>query len=742
MMEPDHCDDDGLLPAGAQNLKPKPLSPTPSAWASQNGPRSTESAAASYGETYEVPIHDDATDRPPNVRTPRTTTRSRSSKSKGTSTLDNDSHSEIWNGSVKEMSIPDRIASTALAGTVEFLKQVGGVTLSTTGALVAPPLHITRTVLLPNLFAALKDFVASHSPARLKDWFRIFSSSIYHIFNTLQNTETGHVFSNRLLLVLIDILDCLSADTTRQLLLDTMSCLVKFFEVLQTPSFQSYCEQLAIAGNRLIDALSNGRNKLLLHDLQQAAVSAGELLADPATTVALAEVTAYLCYALEMEDQQIQIDERQHGSKDSKSTRARNPRRKERDGYQRAAVVNRETLDTGFTVEEVLLSSLGVPQVDPLCREGVAVPSSILVEPQNLSSSIRNHCDDSLDPLVLPRPAPLQFHERARSDVHVQVLREGIHHRAMHLSAESNDRTAIMHSANASVQPNPFDETTSPLESLVIAEKLTVDVEELGVVYTVDENNDNSVVEKNAPPRRKRTFVKASLYDDEPEEERTEQEGDAMHRFSQLHPDRQVRKEGESANEHFYRILDEILAQKRNEAVENIIATEIAAGTDVKNRGSLRVRGEVPANGGTIKERLLALRSKKMKTSGNGMKRDALRTNPMILKTKEKRFILAAIATVVLLLSFWFGMGCYGIFSLFQRSVYLPPLSFGSAGPAAARQPATQPQEVVIRVVKEVVHVNAEGTVMGKGPWKPKPGGSEEPVDFQKVAECVAAVYN
>jgi hypothetical protein len=347
-MEPDQSGDDALPPTVAQNLASQPPSTTPSAWASQDGLRSTGSAAASYGETYEIPIHDDSADRPPNARTPRTTTRSRSSKA--TTTLDNDSHSEIWNGSVKEMSIPDRIASTALAGTVEFLKQVGGVTLSTTGALVAPPLHITRTVLLPNLFAAFKDFIASQSPTRLKDWFRIFSSSIYHIFNTLQNTETGHVFSNRLVLVLIDFLDCLSADTTRQLLLDTMSCMVKFFEILETPSFQSYCEQLAIAGNRLIDALSNGRNKLLLHDLQQAAKSAGELLADPATTVALAEVTAYLCYALEMEDQQIQIDERQHGSKESQSTRARNPRRKERDTYQRAAVVNRETLDTGFTV--------------------------------------------------------------------------------------------------------------------------------------------------------------------------------------------------------------------------------------------------------------------------------------------------------------------------------------------------------------------------------------------------------
>jgi hypothetical protein len=403
--------------------------------------------------SYQVPIRDAAAPRTP--ATPHR--RSRSSRN-DTTTIS--SQGQPVQQPV-QLSLQDRLTATALAGTLELLKQVGGVTLSTTGALVAPPLHVTRTILLPHLWAAAKDYLTTASPVRLKDWFRIFSSSIYHVIHTLEHTETGHAFRSRLLIVLADLVECLAADTTRQCLLDGMSAVVKWSEAVHTPEFKAFLEQLAVTGCRWLDAASNGRNKLLLHNLQQAAWSACALLADPATTTALAEVTAYLCYALEMEQHQ------QHAERTTTattigggSTTSANRLRQERNQYQRA-LIDKDTLDAGRTVEEVILSSLG--GVPPFSQAGggddgtsSSVPHSIVCdvhasaaaaaatvdrmanntantgsnpEWDQGSSSIRqqkveekmqqNNDDDGTS------VASQEWHERARNDVNVPFLREG-----------------------------------------------------------------------------------------------------------------------------------------------------------------------------------------------------------------------------------------------------------------------------------------------------------------------------
>jgi hypothetical protein len=118
------------------------------------------------------------------------------------------------------------------AGAVDVLKMTGGVALSTTGKLVAPPIQMTR-MLLPGLMAAIIDSFDKSAPERLKDWVRIFSSSIYHLVTVLKNTEQGHIFRSRLGKVGGDLRDLASSDIALQAIVDTMSTTVKFTEALQ-----------------------------------------------------------------------------------------------------------------------------------------------------------------------------------------------------------------------------------------------------------------------------------------------------------------------------------------------------------------------------------------------------------------------------------------------------------------------------------------------------------------------------
>ena len=753
-----------------------------SAWAnipSSEDHISVDGSSCDGQRSYEVPIHDPENNTnhtakqqssQPNtsrIRYRAGSVESRKPKKSGSSSRgsrpsstydDHDStmaggSENVWETTLNtprtELSIQERIANTAISGTIELLKQVGGVTVSATGALVAPPLHITRTVLLPSLFAALKDFIASNSPVRVKDWFRIFSTSIYHMFNTLQNTEAGLDFSNRMVMIMIDLIDCISAETTRQLLLDVMSSFVKFFEVVQTPTFQAYCKQLTITGCRLIDALSNGRNKLLLHDIQKAVTSAGELLADPATTVALAEVTAYLCYALEMEDQQIQIDEHRHNSttRGSTSNRTGGRRRHVRDTYQGETVLNRDTLDNGHSVEEAILSSLGVHSnhIETNQRD-ISIPASIVLDTEMQAQSMSN--DVSVGPIRNKNQdmsKTLEWHELARNDVDVHLLREGILHRAQELkeSTKANTKASLPVNQSSAVANNTGrrDEGTS-LDN-VILDKPLLDVEEQNAqekVIVMTHDVDTSLL-----ARRNKQSIAFQSQDDSNEEK--DNELNKMPAFiDQLglpHVQREwnTRKEGETADEHFYRILDEILGNARKETADKIIAEQLAHPSGMKAGTSRRLQHKKPQNS-TIKDRLNDIRLELNANRNNSTTTKKKNVSAKLDSNGTKFFIVATVVALLIML-LWFLFGCYGLYVYFNPSAgltsrsSLSSISENSGG-------TTTPDEIVIRVVKEIVHVDRDGKELGREPWKQQEGGYlklQERIEYGQVAECIASAY-
>ena len=119
------------------------------------------------------------------------------------------------------------------SGILGALGAAAGATISTTGKLVAPPLEMTRTILLPGLLALIVDTLDTITPPRVQDWFRILSSSVYHLMVVLGSTERGKEFSTQLYVVLQDALHVLSAPESRQVLVDGMAASVKFADALQ-----------------------------------------------------------------------------------------------------------------------------------------------------------------------------------------------------------------------------------------------------------------------------------------------------------------------------------------------------------------------------------------------------------------------------------------------------------------------------------------------------------------------------
>ena len=118
------------------------------------------------------------------------------------------------------------------AGAVDFLIATGGVALTTTEFLVSPPLQVTR-FLLPGLLASLLEYIDLVTPPRCKDWFRIASSSIYHVISVLKCTAKGKEFRTQVGNVGGDLRELLSSDVVRQILMDGMASSVKMAEALQ-----------------------------------------------------------------------------------------------------------------------------------------------------------------------------------------------------------------------------------------------------------------------------------------------------------------------------------------------------------------------------------------------------------------------------------------------------------------------------------------------------------------------------
>lgn len=369
--------------------------------------------------------------------------------------------------------------------------------------------------------------------------------------------------------------------------------------------------------------------------------SVTEVLADPAVTTAVAEVTAYVCHALEMEAE----------------ARTRHPGRR-----QRAAAAAR--VGSGLTVEERILQSL-----DPLLV-AQEEDGSITMEWDKASASIRQQVegsqetgrhgvdeDDEEEDIVV----------QAREEVDVEYLREHIEDRALRLRRDGEwEKREDIELRDVEQEPNLYTRPQNKTRGRISVE--TVEQDEL---------SDSDV------KTEKETYQI-------PNHLRSESPG---------------RLDGESNLEQFDRVVNEILAKQR---ISRPAVTSRQKPGFVRRPG---VHTEL-LQGGIATARSLLERKQK-----NQSRRSSL-------------VLLVGGVVLALTSTFWFGMGCYGAyhFLIYNSNVQLQsPIQFSPVRGRAG-------EEIVIRVVKEIVHKDTNGRILAS-----KFGDDGNSQFNQRVVECIAA---
>ena len=119
-------------------------------------------------------------------------------------------------------------------GMLDTLNVVAGISLSATGTILSPPIALTRA-LIPSIIALVVDTLDKATPRQLQDWFRIISSSVYHLFVVLVagSTERGKRFRNQITQAAHSFLEAWSAPESRQVVVDGMATGVKLADALQ-----------------------------------------------------------------------------------------------------------------------------------------------------------------------------------------------------------------------------------------------------------------------------------------------------------------------------------------------------------------------------------------------------------------------------------------------------------------------------------------------------------------------------
>jgi hypothetical protein len=483
------------------------------------------------------------------------------------------------------------------------------------------------------------------------------------------------------------------------------------FIPLSTPEFKAFLDHAGIWGCRLVDAASNSQNKKLIHDLADLAWSAVELVNDPATTVAFAEVAAYLCYALEMEDAAVHAIAKER----SEINKMAAERRRERDHYQTATYQEQYLLkDPNATVEEVILSAFGAIQrsveeakLQTGAFSGNDIPGSVVVgsddeeserQPVTLPPQIATTNkgttgtgagDDEHEDVALETTGRMGDH-----DVDVALLREKI---TKHSQSQRLEQLKALNKQGAVETATP---KVAPIRQ---ASAMTDDSDD----EKIDIEELSSILKDEEAKRQGTTKLLQYEQGSEPQHHSVEV-NEPMPIPTTSRPDRSVPLDGESPVTHFYRVLDEILKSERNVVMASVAADGEEYGADWGKALDARV----------LKNRLQEMRSEKR----SSIKQSSLHPSFAKFIRENKVAVFTATMLVLLLGLIFCAFGCYGMY-MFAFPRPSPPAATGDNGfggseihvpivihdnkPLSGRQ-----DEYVIRILREVVHVNSKGEVL------------------------------
>jgi hypothetical protein len=182
------------------------------------------------------------------------------------------------------------------------------------------------------------------------------------------------------------------------------------------------------------------------------------------------------------------------------------------------------------------------------------------------------------------------------------------------------------------------------------------------------------------------------------------------------------RKEGEDSLGQFYRILDSVLKDKRAEGVDHILAEYSESAENLLRDGKVHQwsDGKLDRDPVTesIKSQLTTIRADINKGLDRKDREKLKRMEAMV--QKNSWVVYLGIGAVVVFVLLWIAFGCYGLYVFVSPSAKATLLKARQAmvsqihppSPSYPQQPF--PNEIVIRVVREVIHVDSEGSILAQ----------------------------
>ena len=494
-----------------------------------------------------------------------------------------------------------------------------------------------------------------------------------------------------------------------------------------TPEFKALLEQLGVFGCRVVDAAALGKNKTLIHDVYDLIWSGVELANDPATTVAMAEVAAYLCHALEMEDAAIYAIAKEREEINRKAAQER----QERDHYQKSTYQDSYLFsDPNATVEEVILSAIGVIQKsveEAQQNHGELnndIPGSVVVGSEDDDESTRPSRAASPPPpergVTGTKPEHDEGEEEGtdndrqetdgiqNQDIDVGYLRERITKRA--------ETTQQRRLSSFKIEPTSgFKNDPGCVPSSIINRKQPLKTTEDGVDDGKKDIEDLASIVRAGTPKKR---TKSLNFEDATESQHDnllDEQDDVLEETNPAFPgclDRVEPLEGEAPVAHFYRVLDQVLTNQRKQSVKSAV--------DKNSAAELEALVDQNPEAAGLKKHLQSLRSEKRVGKTRNAGSLTVRIERMILENQV--VVCASVLLLLCLAVVFFGFGCYGMYVFLFPSALSPVMVPGGQKLAGSEihiplviHDDTQSQrknEYVIRVVREVVHVNGQGETL------------------------------
>lgn len=415
-----------------------------------------------------------------------------------------------------------------------------------------------------------------------------------------------------------------------------------------------FLDQASVLGCRLVDAIGNGKTKQFIQNSSSLAWQGIELSVDPSTVMALAEVTAHLCHALEELDDSFHPTPRSIRNKQNELT------------YLQTIRLTDYRADC---IENVILSSLGVSDE---ARPDNSYDDHDTVENDGLSmSSIPSnvaYLNETMSQLEINN----QHHDQStwtkcKDKVDVELLREQIIHKGRSLARPHLGGNAGRNEEFSPMRLSSFGENSG-------SKPVTGSELEDAAARTFNANDANCEAKTASNFRGDGT------------------ERDKRGLFYSFEEQNMRRDDNDEPTEvKFYRAVDDLLQEKRMKALNR--GTKIDGG---RTGGARHPPGVVKHFRGNQIQ--IEPNFKSVHERYSNLKR--LRKYPPFLL-----YTVGIILTFVLF--FWFAFGLFGFYKFYQGvhqevPIFTTTLFGGFPPPETPKS-----NEFVIRIVKEIVHVNS-----------------------------------